>query len=82
MKHYLLPENIAAGGRIMLFGMFKKVVVADSLAMVADRVFNNVENYCGKVENSFFLKISFKVTNLIFLQFFYLFRDRHRMLTH
>ena len=46
-KHYLLPENIAAGGRIMLFGMFKKVVVADSLAMVADRVFNNVEKFSG-----------------------------------
>ena len=41
-----------------------------------------VENSCGKVENSFFLKFSFKVTNLIFLLFFIFFRVRHRMLTH
>lgn len=46
-KHYLKAENISFGGRMMLYGMFKKVVVADSLAMVADRVFNNVEKFSG-----------------------------------
>lgn len=46
-RHTLRAENVSAGGRIMLWGMFKKVVVADSLAIVADRVFNNVGKFSG-----------------------------------
>jgi len=45
--HYLKAENISAGGKKMLWGMFKKVVVADNLALFADAVFNHVENYSG-----------------------------------
>ena len=46
-KHYLKAENVSFGGRMMLYGMFKKIVVADSLAIVADRVFNNVGKFGG-----------------------------------
>jgi D-alanyl-lipoteichoic acid acyltransferase DltB (MBOAT superfamily) len=46
-KHYLKAENVSFGGRMMLYGMFKKIVVADSLAIVADRVFNNVDKFGG-----------------------------------
>lgn len=46
-KHTLKAENIAIGGKKMLWGMFKKVVVADNLALFADAVFNHVENYSG-----------------------------------
>ncbi len=46
-KHTLKAENISVGGRYMLWGMFKKVVVADSLAIIADEVFGNVEKFSG-----------------------------------
>ncbi|MGN1409239.1 MAG: MBOAT family O-acyltransferase [Eubacteriales bacterium] len=46
-EHHLTYDNISAGGRMMLWGMFKKVVVADNLAMFADAVFDNVGNYSG-----------------------------------
>ncbi len=34
-----------AGGRLILWGMFKKVVIADSLAVVADNIFENYHQY-------------------------------------
>ena len=46
-KHTLKAENLSIGGRYMLWGMFKKVVVADSLAWIADGVFDNVEKFSG-----------------------------------
>lgn len=46
-EHFLHYDNVAKGGRMMLWGMFKKVVVADNLAMFADAVFKNVEGYSG-----------------------------------
>lgn len=45
--HVLKYENLSEGGRWMLWGMFKKVVVADNLAMFADAVFGNVHEYSG-----------------------------------
>ena len=45
--HTLKAENISVGGRLMLWGMFKKVVVADSLAILADAVFDKVEDFSG-----------------------------------
>ena len=45
--HTLKAENISVGGRMMLWGMFKKVVVADSLAILADAVFDKVEDFSG-----------------------------------
>jgi len=46
-EHFIHYGNISKGGRIMLWGMFKKVVVADNLAMFADAVFKNVDGYSG-----------------------------------
>ena len=46
-EHFIKYENFSYGGKMMLWGMFKKVVVADNLAMFADAVFNNVESYSG-----------------------------------
>lgn len=41
-EHYITYENISQGGRMMLWGMFKKVVVADNLAMFVDHVYGDV----------------------------------------
>ncbi len=46
-EHKLKLDNIFIGGRMMLWGMFKKVVVADSLAIFADAVFDKIENFSG-----------------------------------
>jgi alginate O-acetyltransferase complex protein AlgI len=35
------------GCRLILWGMFKKVVIADSLAVIADNAFNDYESYNG-----------------------------------
>ncbi|MBQ5354734.1 MAG: MBOAT family protein, partial [Clostridia bacterium] len=40
-KHSLKAENVSLGGRKMLWGMFKKVVVADNLALFADAMFDD-----------------------------------------
>ncbi len=47
IEHRLKSANIIVGGRLMLWGMFKKVVVADSLAVIADAVFDKVEDFSG-----------------------------------
>ena len=46
-RHTLKAENISIGGRWMLWGMFKKIVVADSLAIFADAVFDKIGNFSG-----------------------------------
>ncbi len=46
-EHYLSYDNVSKGGRLMLWGMFKKVVVADNLAIIADMIFGNVSGYSG-----------------------------------
>ena len=38
-------NNAVAGLRLMVWGMFKKAVIADRLAMVTDPVFNNPHSY-------------------------------------
>ncbi len=40
-------ENVSAGLRLFLWGMFKKVVIGDNLAGPVNLVFGNVENYTG-----------------------------------
>lgn len=40
-------DNIRAGAHLFLWGMFKKVVVADRLATFVDPVYNNVHAYYG-----------------------------------
>jgi D-alanyl-lipoteichoic acid acyltransferase DltB (MBOAT superfamily) len=37
----LIPENVYSGLRLMLWGMFKKVVIADRLAQVPDALYAN-----------------------------------------
>ncbi|MCL2099671.1 MAG: MBOAT family protein [Oscillospiraceae bacterium] len=44
-KHYLLYENISRGGRMMLWGMFKKVLIADNLAVFVEAVYDSPQNH-------------------------------------
>jgi alginate O-acetyltransferase complex protein AlgI len=44
-KHYFDYDNAVTGLRLMLWGMFKKVVIADKLALFVDPVFNNPSHY-------------------------------------
>jgi len=37
----------SAGLKLMLWGFFKKIVIADSIAIVVDQIYNNVELYSG-----------------------------------
>ncbi|MGI6744403.1 MAG: MBOAT family O-acyltransferase [Eubacteriales bacterium] len=46
-SHRFTYENVSIGGRIMLWGMFKKIAVADNLAKIADLVFGDVASYAG-----------------------------------
>jgi D-alanyl-lipoteichoic acid acyltransferase DltB (MBOAT superfamily) len=45
-KKFRLDEAVA-GMKIFIWGLFKKVVIADRLAFYADPVFTNPENYSG-----------------------------------
>jgi alginate O-acetyltransferase complex protein AlgI len=40
-RHWLRPDDISAGLRLMLWGFIKKVVIADRLAPFADAVYNH-----------------------------------------
>lgn len=40
-------KQAAQGCRLILWGMFKKVVIADSLALTADHIFNNYQEHNG-----------------------------------
>lgn len=40
-------ERVVSGLRLMLWGFFKKVVIADNLARVVDQVYNNPEDQTG-----------------------------------
>ena len=46
-KHEVKYERMKAGLQKMLWGFFKKIVIADNLAILVDSVYNNVENYSG-----------------------------------
>lgn len=46
-KHPLLYENISAGLKLMLWGFFKKIVIADRLAIGVDEVYNHLDHYTG-----------------------------------
>ena len=41
----LKAENILEGGKLLLIGMFKKIVIADSLIIFYTRVYGDVEEY-------------------------------------
>jgi len=46
-KQYFKTEDAMAGFRLMLWGFFKKVVVADRLGLYVDPVFTNYHDYNG-----------------------------------
>ncbi len=46
-RHSIDMPRICLGARIMLWGLFKKVVIADRLAIYADSIFNNVPYHTG-----------------------------------
>ncbi len=46
-KHKLLLERIVSGLRIATWGFFKKMVIADRLAVFVDPVFSDVHSYSG-----------------------------------
>lgn len=47
IKHELEYERFVLGARMILWGMFKKVVVADRLAIFVDTVFSNPNDFGG-----------------------------------
>lgn len=46
-KHDFNYLRVKAGCQKMLWGFFKKIVIADNLAILVDGVYNNVDNYSG-----------------------------------
>jgi len=47
VEHKFSYDRVKYGLQQMLWGFFKKVVIADRLAIVVDGVYNNVDNYSG-----------------------------------
>lgn len=45
--HYFSYQNMVEGGRLILWGFFKKVVVADRIALLVDYVFKNIDSLAG-----------------------------------
>lgn len=45
--HEFRYENAASGLKLFTFGLFKKMVIADNLAIIVDRVFNSLPEYKG-----------------------------------
>ena len=46
-KHDFNFLRVKAGFQKMLWGFFKKIVIADNLAILVDGVYNNLDNYSG-----------------------------------
>ena len=46
-KHDFSYNRVKSGLQKMLWGFFKKIVIADNLAILVDGVYNNVGNYSG-----------------------------------
>ena len=46
-KHKFDPDKTTEGLRLMLWGMFKKVVVADRIAIYVNAIYNNHEHHSG-----------------------------------
>lgn len=46
-KHSFRYEQVSAGLKLMLWGFFKKLVIADRLAIGVDEVYNHLPNYTG-----------------------------------
>lgn len=48
-KHPILYSNFVIGFRFLLLGYFKKMVIADNLALYVDEVFGNPDGYSGNM---------------------------------
>jgi alginate O-acetyltransferase complex protein AlgI len=46
-KETFIPQNFINGGKLILWGTFKKVVIADSIAQVINPCFAEIEQYDG-----------------------------------
>ena len=46
-KHVFSAERTASGLRLMAWGFFKKIVIADTVCVAVNRVYNNVESFQG-----------------------------------
>jgi len=46
-KHYFDYKRVTDGLKLMLWGFFKKVVIADQLAISVNMVFDNIQDYTG-----------------------------------
>lgn len=46
-KHYFDYKRVTDGLKLMLWGFFKKVVIADRLAIVVNTIYNNPTDYTG-----------------------------------
>ncbi len=46
-KHYFEYERVVDGLKMILFGLFKKIVIADRLAIYVNAVYNNPEQHNG-----------------------------------
>lgn len=46
-KHTFNYDNVSSGLKLMLWGFFKKVVIADRLAIGVDEVYNHLHSYTG-----------------------------------
>jgi len=46
-KHYFNYERATDGLKLMLWGVFKKVVIADRLSIMVNEVYNHVDSYQG-----------------------------------
>ncbi len=46
-KHLPQYENISEGLKLMIWGLFKKLVIADRLSLYVNAAYNNVENHNG-----------------------------------
>lgn len=46
-EHHFTYENGSQGMRLVLIGLFKKVAIADSIAIYVDNVYNHVETFTG-----------------------------------
>lgn len=46
-KHYFNYQDVTCGLRLMLWGFFKKIVIADRLAVVVNQIYSSPKDYTG-----------------------------------
>ncbi len=47
-KHHFTSQQFVEGAKLFVWGLFKKIVIADRLALYSDSVFNNPEVHSGE----------------------------------